>query len=126
MVGDNFRGENTVVTGWGKNQSSTASESFGEADILQVCISKTSKIISKNLSQEILLPITTSTQCNNIFADQLNITLVDAKVLCFGSGEANKGVCFGDSGGPLIVQKQGQSRCMILFSLSYLNFKSLL
>ena len=52
VVGDNFRGENTVASGWGNNQSSKASDSIGGADILQVCISKTSKILSKKTSQE--------------------------------------------------------------------------
>ena len=38
VVGDNFRGENGVATGWGNNQSSKASDPIGGADILQVCI----------------------------------------------------------------------------------------
>ena len=40
VVGDNFTGGNTVVTGWGRNQSSILNDSMPNADILQVYIKK--------------------------------------------------------------------------------------
>lgn len=100
--GDNFRGENTVVTGWGRTQSSAVSDLVGSADILQ----------------EIVLPFTTASQCNNILSDQLGITEIVPNILCFGSGEQGRGSCFGDSGGPLIVQKQGESSWTLAATVS--------
>ena len=36
VVGDDFRGENSVVTGWGRTQSSIVTDLVDPADILQV------------------------------------------------------------------------------------------
>ena len=77
----------TVVTGWGVNVSSTAAEEATTAEILQ----------------EIELPLATADRCKKI----INSTFDG--ILCFGGGEEGKGGCFGDSGGPLIVQKPGET-----------------
>jgi len=92
-IGDDFRGQSTIVTGWGKTIPTIFNDTNGSADILQ----------------EIVLPFTTSIQCDNI-QNQLGIEEPYPNILCFGTGEEGKGGCFGDSGGPLIVQKQGQSK----------------
>ena len=81
----------TVVTGWGVNVSSTAAEEATTAEILQ----------------EIELPLATADKCNEILTSTFNGTLDG--LLCFGGGEEGKGGCFGDSGGPLIVQKPGET-----------------
>ena len=66
--------------------------------------------------QEISLPITTRTTCNDfiknfiILPPHRYITLPDSHPhLCVGNGEADGG-CYGDAGGPVIVQKQGETR----------------
>ena len=48
MVEDNFRGEDTVVTGWGNTESQLQADANKTADILQVYSSTTLKISLKN------------------------------------------------------------------------------
>jgi len=84
---DDFRGMTTVVTGWGRNVSSTSEEEATTAEILQ----------------EIELPLATADKCEEIINGTFD------GILCFGDGEEGKGGCFGDSGGPLIVQKPGET-----------------
>ena len=81
----------TVVTGWGRNVSSTKEEEVTITEILQ----------------EIELPLATADKCNEIITSTFNGTFDG--LLCFGGDEEGKGGCFGDSGGPLIVQKPGET-----------------
>ena len=53
-----------------------------------------------------MLPITSVFQCYWIIFSTLGQFIPN--YLCYGDGQANKNTCFGDSGGPLIVQKHGQ------------------
>ena len=82
------------MTGWGKNVSSTIDEETPFVNILQ----------------EITLPITTYDTCNT-FVNTLignEQPVAYSGILCVGNGE-EKGGCRGDSGGPIIVQKPGQT-----------------
>jgi len=92
--GDNFRNMDTVVTGWGGNRSALRNETESQPP---------------PPLQEITVPFSSADKCNQVISTILNLnqTIQIPNVLCFG-GEMNKGACFGDSGGPLIVQKQDQ------------------
>ena len=83
-----------MVTGWGVTVSTTNDDPTApSADILQ----------------EIVLPITSEEVCTafvNTFIDGVNKPTSWPSLLCVGTGEDNKGTCFGDSGGPIIVQKE--------------------
>jgi hypothetical protein len=55
-----------------------------------------------------VLPFLSASACDDILIGMdTNQTVLNT--LCFGDGEQDRGGCFGDSGGPLIVQKQGQT-----------------
>jgi len=86
----------SVVTGWGRNISSLSDQ---EAPFV-------------NTLQEISLPITTSDTCNTFIDSFLPEGSQQSNYpgyLCVGDGQ-ERGTCFGDSGGPIVVQKQGQTR----------------
>ena len=62
--------------------------------------------------QEISLPVTTRTTCNdfiNYLFNRGDNPVNYIGYICVGDGQANGG-CYGDSGGPVIVQKQGETR----------------
>ena len=85
-----------MVTGWGRNISSLSEETAPFVNILQ----------------EVTLPITSWATCNtfiNSLLGQEDSEINYVGYLCVGDGQ-EKGACFGDSGGPVIVQKQGQTR----------------
>ena len=86
----------SVVTGWGRNVSSTPEESVPFVSTLQ----------------EITLPITSTATCNTFFDSLLPEEQQQTTYpgyLCVGDGQ-ERGTCYGDSGGPIIIQKTGQTR----------------
>ena len=56
-----------------------------------------------------MLPFTSASACDEILIGMVTNQTVE-NTLCFGDGKQDRGGCLGDSGGPLIVQKQGQTR----------------
>jgi len=94
--GDNFRQFSSVLTGWGRNVSSLVDESFPFVTILK----------------EITLPITTTATCdtfiNSLAGNPPEQQFTYVGVLCVGDGQ-ERGGCFGDSGGPVIVKKDSQT-----------------
>jgi len=87
--GQDFRGEEATVTGWGVDVASTISSPLATpSDTLQ----------------ELQLPLLPAFECDLAMAAAFDgIRLED--ILCFGGGST--GACFGDSGGPLVVPREG-------------------
>jgi len=103
-LGDDFTQFSSVMTGWGINVSSTIDEETPFVNILQ----------------EITLPITTYDTCNT-FVNTLignEQPVAYSGILCVGNGE-EKGGCRGDSGGPIIVQKPGQTSWTLAGVISF-------
>jgi len=93
---DTFFGMSSVATGWGVNTSTTNDDPT--ASITHVL-------------QEITIPIQTEAFCNNYINTDLMGTPAHEHwpmFLCVGDGKPNRGTCFGDSGGPFVVQKSGE------------------
>ena len=65
-----------------------------------------------------MLPFLTASACDEILIGMVTNQTVE-NTLCFGGGEQDRGGCFGDSGGPLIVQKEGQTRYISHGCLSF-------
>eukprot|EP00090_Calanus_glacialis_P035508 TRINITY_DN60610_c0_g1_i1.p1 TRINITY_DN60610_c0_g1~~TRINITY_DN60610_c0_g1_i1.p1 ORF type:complete len:292 (-),score=36.49 TRINITY_DN60610_c0_g1_i1:58-819(-) len=112
-TGDDFRGEDIVLTGWGLNRSSFSYEIYyGLSPILQ----------------EIELPVLSTSACFEVLSG-LSVAIYGGtnetfNTLCFGDGEEGMGGCYGDSGGPLVVQKQGQERWTLAGIVSIASFSS--
>ena len=109
--GDNFRQFSSVLTGWGRNVSSLVDESFPFVTILKVATFHHNNHM--NSEQEITLPITTTATCdtfiNSLAGNPPEQQFTYVGVLCVGDGQ-ERGGCFGDSGGPVIVKKDSQTR----------------
>jgi len=91
--GDNFRGMDTTVLGWGTTNGTLPPRPSDLPSVLQ----------------EISLPVVSAASCDEEASKAFNSsqTLPIENLLCVGGAEG-KSACVGDSGGPLIVQKQGQ------------------
>lgn len=86
LLDENFNVENRVcvTTGWGRLSYQ------GQ---------------SPNLLQAVTIPTIEQESCKNMFSEYLNVT---SNMLCAGSIQGGKGVCNGDSGGPLQCKERGK------------------
>nr|XP_042898781.1 serine protease filzig-like [Parasteatoda tepidariorum] len=82
---EDFEGKTAFVTGWGKT-------SHGG--------------IIPNLLQEVQVPIMSNLQCVDMFKDAGHNKLIKDSFLCAGYKTGGKDSCEGDSGGPLMVERE--------------------
>jgi len=102
---DTFFGMNSVAIGWGVNTSTTNDDpNAALAEVLQ----------------ELTMPIQKEDFCNN-YINSLGTppSFKWPENLCIGDGEADRGTCYGDSGGPFIVQKLGERRWTLAGLVSF-------
>lgn len=76
-----------TVTGWGAD---------GLSDVLSY----------PDALQELGLPLVDLTTCRAAYGDLSYGTLITERMLCAGYATLTKGACYGDSGGPLMVQDE--------------------
>jgi endopeptidase E len=74
-----------VLTGWGRDKAGGRNDPIPLPDLLQ----------------QVSLPLLSKQRCNSLVGTN------DGRLVCLG-GVVGKSVCFGDSGGPAVVQENGQ------------------
>ncbi|KAH9396279.1 Transmembrane protease serine 11D [Tyrophagus putrescentiae] len=57
--------------------------------------------------QTVKLPIIANAQCQKMFADAGHFKFIRDSFLCAGYPQGGKDSCEGDSGGPLMIEKNG-------------------
>ncbi|KAG8190286.1 hypothetical protein JTE90_025798 [Oedothorax gibbosus] len=82
---EDFTGKMAYVTGWGKTTHGGA---------------------IPNLLQEVQVPIMSNPQCINMFKEAGHNKLIKNSFLCAGYKAGGKDSCEGDSGGPLMVERE--------------------
>jgi len=63
--------------------------------------------IEADTLQEVPAPIISNTACNDAWENLIGVRFNTETILCAGFDTDNRGVCFGDSGGPLFVNFNG-------------------
>jgi hypothetical protein len=82
-----------TVSGWG-DMAAESSSSRGEGGVYP-----------RDL-RAVQIPLVSDAICSNDYADPFSSQPITARMLCAGSPNGGRDSCFGDSGGPLLVDRQ--------------------
>lgn len=73
---------------------------------------------SSPVLQEVILPVVEESRCVDAFAN-LKDAVIDTRVLCAGFARGGKDACKGDSGGPLMIPREGSWYLVGVVSYGY-------
>ncbi|CAG9568396.1 unnamed protein product [Danaus chrysippus] len=109
-----FDGYNPFLAGWGYNEfPGHANIQFRFGDH------------RKSHLQKVSLPVTSLSQCQDVYKSYGNRLRIDEQVICGGYEEGGKNSCKGDSGGPLMLPNTNSARQVYFYQIGIVSLAPL-